>query len=134
MAFGTIYSYPYNPWVFKFLSKFPLSKAPIFKSTNSVNLFKSNIIIYYIIKSGPATFSKTKVTNYIITTFLPCFGLVPYNKEMDNKGFMFFVNTKIRAKYPVVITWWKRVTESKSVKEAFGETKFIKKREIPAKK
>ncbi|KAL4936886.1 hypothetical protein BDV06DRAFT_204040 [Aspergillus oleicola] len=49
-------------------------------------------------------------------------------------GFMFSVDAEMRAKYPVVVAWWKRVTESESVKEAFGETKFIKKREIPAKK
>ncbi|KAL4862488.1 hypothetical protein BDV12DRAFT_202983 [Aspergillus spectabilis] len=46
-------------------------------------------------------------------------------------GFTFVVDREIREKYPTVVTWWKRVAESEGVKEAFGETHFIEKREIP---
>ncbi|KAL4974580.1 glutathione S-transferase [Aspergillus desertorum] len=81
MAFGTIYSYPNNPRVFKiqavaningltvengsfefgvdnktdeFLSKFPLGKAPAFTSADGVNLFESNAIAQYLAENGPA--------------------------------------------------------------------------------
>ncbi|KAL4950401.1 glutathione S-transferase [Aspergillus filifer] len=49
-------------------------------------------------------------------------------------GFMFSVDEEMREKFPTVIAWWKRVSESEGVKEAFGETKFIEKRQVPEKK
>ncbi|KAL4783754.1 glutathione S-transferase [Aspergillus varians] len=81
MAFGTVYSYPNNPRVYKiqavanlnnltietgdfifhqtnetpeYLAKFPLGKAPGFSSADGVHLFESNAIAQYVAESGPA--------------------------------------------------------------------------------
>ncbi|KAI5283278.1 hypothetical protein KEM54_002268 [Ascosphaera aggregata] len=83
MSFGTIYSYPNNPRVFKalvaaklnnldvaypqdfkvgtantteeFKSKFVTGKVPAFEGTDGVNLFDSDAIAQYIAESGPAS-------------------------------------------------------------------------------
>ncbi|KAL4926672.1 glutathione S-transferase family protein [Aspergillus undulatus] len=175
----------------EFLAKFPSGKAPAFESADGVTLFESNAIAHFVAESGPAkeqllgsspaerariqqwvTFSETEVASHVVTCFLPRFGLVPYNKETDERalgnlertletlerhlngkswlatgeklsladiavasaliwGFMFSVDAEMREKYPVVVAWWKRVTESEGVKEAFGETKFVEKRTVP---
>ncbi|KAL4757469.1 glutathione S-transferase family protein [Aspergillus foveolatus] len=46
-------------------------------------------------------------------------------------GFTFVIDQEMRAKYPGVVDWFRGVTSSEGVKEAFGETKFIEKREVP---
>ncbi|KAI9372859.1 glutathione S-transferase [Aspergillus egyptiacus] len=46
-------------------------------------------------------------------------------------GFKLVLDSEIRAKYPVLMAWYKRVMDSEGVKEAFGETTFIEKRQVP---
>ncbi|KAL3479579.1 glutathione S-transferase [Aspergillus californicus] len=46
-------------------------------------------------------------------------------------GFQFVIDQEMRAKYPGVLAWYKNVTESEGVKEAFGETPFVEKRQVP---
>ncbi|KAL2833895.1 glutathione S-transferase [Aspergillus cavernicola] len=46
-------------------------------------------------------------------------------------GFNLVLDQEICAKYPGVISWFHKVTESEGVKEAFGETKFVEKRQPP---
>ncbi|KAL4875857.1 glutathione S-transferase [Aspergillus karnatakaensis] len=43
----------------------------------------------------------------------------------------FVIDQEARDKYPTAIAWWKRVAESEGVKEAFGEVKFVEKRQTP---
>ncbi|KAL4801851.1 glutathione S-transferase [Aspergillus unguis] len=46
-------------------------------------------------------------------------------------GFNFVIDAELQAKYPGVVDWFKKVTSSEGVKEAFGEIKFVEKREAP---
>ncbi|KAL4904034.1 hypothetical protein BDW74DRAFT_168525 [Aspergillus multicolor] len=46
-------------------------------------------------------------------------------------GFTFSIDEEMRTKYPGVVDWFRDVTGTEGVKEAFGETKFIEKREVP---
>ena len=44
-------------------------------------------------------------------------------------GFAMVIDAEMRKKYPHVVAWYKRVVEHSGVKQAFGEIKFIEKRE-----
>lgn len=44
-------------------------------------------------------------------------------------GFAMVIDAEMRAKYPATVAWYERVVESEGVKEAFGEKKFVEKRE-----
>ncbi|PLB44528.1 glutathione S-transferase [Aspergillus steynii IBT 23096] len=46
-------------------------------------------------------------------------------------GFALSVDAEMRAKYPNVMAWYERVTESEGVKQAFGEKNFVEKRSAP---
>ncbi|KAF9883365.1 hypothetical protein FE257_003532 [Aspergillus nanangensis] len=46
-------------------------------------------------------------------------------------GFAMVLDAEVQAKYPAVVEWYKRTVESEGVKQAFGEAKFVEKREIP---
>ena len=46
-------------------------------------------------------------------------------------GFSMLIDAEWRAKFPTVLAWYERVTETAGVKEAFGEKKFIEKRKAP---
>lgn len=46
-------------------------------------------------------------------------------------GFTYCIDAEMRAKYPGIMDWFRNVTSSEGVKEAFGEIKFIEKREVP---
>ncbi|KAA8651366.1 hypothetical protein EYZ11_000936 [Aspergillus tanneri] len=46
-------------------------------------------------------------------------------------GVSMSIDAEMRAKYPTVISWYERVIESEGVKQAFGEKKYIEKREAP---
>jgi elongation factor 1-gamma len=37
----------------------------------------------------------------------------------------------MRQKYPFVVSWYEKTIESEGVKQAFGEKKFVEKRETP---
>lgn len=44
-------------------------------------------------------------------------------------GFAFVIDEEMRKSYPATLDWYKRTVASEGVKQAFGETKFIEKRE-----
>jgi len=46
-------------------------------------------------------------------------------------GFSMAIDAEMRPKYPTVISWYERTLESKGVKEAFGEKKYVEKRSAP---
>ncbi|EAL91042.1 hypothetical protein KXW98_002998 [Aspergillus fumigatus] len=46
-------------------------------------------------------------------------------------AFSTVIDREMRQKYPVVVSWYEKTIESEGVKQAFGEKKFIEKREIP---
>ncbi|KAH8433462.1 glutathione S-transferase family protein [Aspergillus melleus] len=46
-------------------------------------------------------------------------------------GFSISLDAEIRAKFPGVMAWYERVTETEGVKQAFGEKKFVEKRSAP---
>ena len=46
-------------------------------------------------------------------------------------GFSMVIDAEMRQKFPSVITWYERIIEAKGVKEAFGEKKYIEKRQGP---
>ncbi|KAL4891575.1 glutathione S-transferase [Aspergillus ambiguus] len=46
-------------------------------------------------------------------------------------GFVFAIDAEMRAKYPNLMSWYKRTIEAEGVKQAFGEQKYIEKRETP---
>ncbi|KAL4915414.1 glutathione S-transferase [Aspergillus aurantiobrunneus] len=46
-------------------------------------------------------------------------------------GFTFVIDAEMRAKYPGALAWFQKVAGSEGVKEAFGETTFVEKREVP---
>lgn len=46
-------------------------------------------------------------------------------------GFSMLIDAEWRPKFPTVLAWYERVTETEGVKEAFGEKKFIEKRKAP---
>ncbi|KAL5359959.1 glutathione S-transferase [Aspergillus floccosus] len=46
-------------------------------------------------------------------------------------GFVFAIDAEMRAKYPNVMAWYKRTIETEGVKQAFGEQKYVEKRETP---
>ncbi|KAG2421112.1 hypothetical protein HFD88_000728 [Aspergillus terreus] len=46
-------------------------------------------------------------------------------------GFVYAIDAEMRAKYPSVMAWYQRTIESEGVKQAFGEQKYVEKREIP---
>ncbi|KAJ0420199.1 glutathione S-transferase [Aspergillus carlsbadensis] len=46
-------------------------------------------------------------------------------------GFKLVLDAEVRAKYPTVVEYFKRVVSSDGVKEAFGEPEFVEKRTVP---
>jgi len=44
-------------------------------------------------------------------------------------GFSMVVDAEMRQKYPAVVAWYERTLETDGVKQAFGEKKFIEKRQ-----
>ncbi|BCS26876.1 glutathione S-transferase family protein [Aspergillus puulaauensis] len=46
-------------------------------------------------------------------------------------GFSMGIDAEMRAKCPVTVAWYERVIAVDGVKQAFGETKFIEKRQVP---
>ncbi|KAL2845495.1 glutathione S-transferase [Aspergillus pseudoustus] len=46
-------------------------------------------------------------------------------------GFKLVLDSEVRAKYPTVVEYFKRVVASEGVKEAFGEPEFVEKRTTP---
>ncbi|KAJ5676470.1 uncharacterized protein N7477_002103 [Penicillium maclennaniae] len=44
-------------------------------------------------------------------------------------GFSMVIDAEMRQKYPTVIAWYERTIEADGVKEAFGEKKFVEKRQ-----
>jgi elongation factor 1-gamma len=46
-------------------------------------------------------------------------------------AFAFIIDQEMRQKYPFVVSWFEKTVESEGVKQAFGEKKFIEKRETP---
>ncbi|KAF4171958.1 hypothetical protein CNMCM8927_006346 [Aspergillus lentulus] len=46
-------------------------------------------------------------------------------------AFSLIIDREMRQKYPFVVSWYEKTMESEGVKQAFGEKKFIEKREIP---
>ncbi|GFF31417.1 elongation factor 1-gamma [Aspergillus udagawae] len=48
-----------------------------------------------------------------------------------NWAFSFVIDREMRQKYPFVVSWYEKTIESDGVKQAFGEKKFIEKRETP---
>ncbi|PKX93608.1 glutathione S-transferase family protein [Aspergillus novofumigatus IBT 16806] len=46
-------------------------------------------------------------------------------------AFSHIVDREMRQKYPFVVSWYEKTIESEGVKQAFGEKKFVEKREIP---
>ncbi|KKK14879.1 hypothetical protein ARAM_002826 [Aspergillus rambellii] len=46
-------------------------------------------------------------------------------------GYAMIIDAEMRAKYPALLAWYKKTMDSEGVKGAFGELKFIEKREIP---
>ncbi|KAL2838057.1 glutathione S-transferase [Aspergillus pseudodeflectus] len=46
-------------------------------------------------------------------------------------GFKLVLDAEVRAKYPAVVEYFKRVVASDGVKEAFGEPEFVEKRSVP---
>lgn len=47
-------------------------------------------------------------------------------------GFAMTIDAEMRAKCPTVVEWYKRTVESEGVKQAFGEQKYVEKRETPS--
>ena len=96
MTFGTIYSYPQNPRVFKsliaaayagvtvkvaeakfplsddFKAKFPLGKVPAFEEADGVKLYESNAIAYYIASQSTkvALLGKEKKDQALVQQFI----------------------------------------------------------------
>ncbi|CAG8305496.1 unnamed protein product [Penicillium nalgiovense] len=46
-------------------------------------------------------------------------------------GFSTAIDAEMRQKFPSVVTWYERILEAEGVKEAFGEKKYIEKRQGP---
>ncbi|KAJ5131563.1 uncharacterized protein N7515_007602 [Penicillium bovifimosum] len=46
-------------------------------------------------------------------------------------GFSMVIDAEMREKYPTVISWYERTIEAEGVKQAFGEKKYIEKRQGP---
>ncbi|KAF7125660.1 hypothetical protein CNMCM5793_001899 [Aspergillus hiratsukae] len=46
-------------------------------------------------------------------------------------AFAFIIDQEMRQKYPFVVSWFEKTVESEGVKQAFGEKKFVEKRETP---
>ncbi|KAJ5779919.1 hypothetical protein N7457_005079 [Penicillium paradoxum] len=46
-------------------------------------------------------------------------------------GFSVAIDAEMRQKYPSVVTWYERTLEAEGIKGAFGEKKFIEKRQGP---
>ncbi|KAJ5188231.1 hypothetical protein N7491_004555 [Penicillium cf. griseofulvum] len=46
-------------------------------------------------------------------------------------GFSLSIDAEMRSKYPTVISWYERFLESDGIKEAFGEKKYVEKRQAP---
>lgn len=46
-------------------------------------------------------------------------------------GFSMAIDVEMRQKFPSVVTWYERTLEAEGVKEAFGEKKYIEKRQGP---
>ncbi|CRL26825.1 Glutathione S-transferase, N-terminal [Penicillium camemberti] len=46
-------------------------------------------------------------------------------------GFSMAIDAEMRQKFPSVVTWYERILEADGVKQAFGEKKFIEKRQGP---
>ncbi|GIK04988.1 hypothetical protein Aspvir_009087 [Aspergillus viridinutans] len=46
-------------------------------------------------------------------------------------GFSIVIDREMRQKYPFVVSWYEKTIESDGVKQAFGEKKFVEKRETP---
>lgn len=44
-------------------------------------------------------------------------------------GFSLVIDAEMRQKFPSVVTWYERMLEAEGVKQAFGEKKFIEKRQ-----
>lgn len=44
-------------------------------------------------------------------------------------GFSMVIDAEMRTKYPRVVDWYKRTVDSDGVKQAFGQVKFIEKRQ-----
>jgi elongation factor 1-gamma len=47
-------------------------------------------------------------------------------------GFSMAIDKDMRKKYSTVVEWYERTIESKGVKEAFGEKKYIEERSVPS--
>jgi elongation factor 1-gamma len=46
-------------------------------------------------------------------------------------GFSMVIDAEMRKKYPSVVGWYERTLEAEGVKEAFGEKKYVEKRQGP---
>jgi elongation factor 1-gamma len=46
-------------------------------------------------------------------------------------AFSLIIDREMRQKYPFVVSWYEKTIESEGVKQAFGEKKFVEKRETP---
>lgn len=46
-------------------------------------------------------------------------------------GFSISIDEAMRGKFPNVMAWYERVTETEGVKQAFGEKRFVEKRSAP---